>query len=237
MEQYYTHLIDKIEEAMEKGDYPLAEKLVNDELAMPYVPGKVEEKLMKFRDDLKELTAREKSAVIIKPQELQAMLKKGGEAAMNAINGLQAANARNYLAEIEQCLQDAEIHHLCKVLLCEVLISQKVDENLTFISSERVRQINPAKLSPVSADPVYLQVLESLEKLLNKNPSFLQQAQMLATNLAYDFFPDGLKKEDTAVYVYSIIRYLYQCYGEERQWEQFAASQGVEESQLLDLHY
>ena len=236
-ENYYEQLISKIDTCMQQGNYESARQLVDDELKMPYVPRAVLEKLTEYKEQLDILLLKEKPLTVIAPQELEGMLKGTSQQAMNAIRSLRSANVRNYLDQIRGCLKDGDIHHLIKSMVLEVMIEQKVDEEFAFERDGQIINIVPAQLSKAADQPLFNELMTALESLLAKNPSFLQQAQILALNLAYDLFPGFLEKEKIAVYTYSIIRYLYRCYDENEQWKQFAASQNVDEDGLMELSF
>ncbi len=234
---FYAKLISDIEEAIKAGDYQLADRLISAELAMPYVPSEVLAILQKHKHEIAPNLRIQKPVTLLEPEQLIPMLERGGEEAAGALRSLQKANIRNYLSEINECLSSRRIDHLIKVLLSEMLVEQKVDETFEFLKENETLRINPAEMVTVSKQPQLLKVMEALEKLLAKNPSFLSQAQTLALNLACDHYPAYLEAEKLDVYVYSIIRYLYHCYGEDEQWQMFASAQGVNEDGLIDLHY
>ncbi len=234
---FYGKLINDIEEALKEENFSEAERMISTELSMPYVPSEVLAVLQKYKEEITPHLRKEKPLTLLQPEELMPLLKKGGEEAAGALRSLQKANIRNYLEEIEECLRSEEIDHLIKVLITEMLISQKVDQSFDFRTTEGTMHINPSQLVTVSKQPQLIKLLDGLDKLLAKNPSFLSQAQTLALNLACDKYPRYLEEEKLDVYVYSIIRYLYYCYGEEEQWKQFAQAQGVDDEGLMELHY
>ena len=236
-ENYYEKLLNDIALCIQQGDYQSARDLVDGELKMPYVPSAVMAQLQEHRKNLDALLRPEKPVSLIDPGDLHRMLAGDGQQATNAIRSLQNANVRNYLEQIRMSLKDGKIHHLLKVMVLEVLISQKVDDQFEFERDGMIITVDPANLPRVADQPVFGEVMEALEVLLAKNPSFLQQAQILALEMAYDLFPALLEKEKVSIYTYSIIRYLYGCYGENEQWKQFAVSQNVDESELMELSF
>ncbi|MBQ6655202.1 MAG: DUF3196 family protein [Erysipelotrichaceae bacterium] len=236
-DNYYSQLLNDIALCMKQGNYQRAKELVDAELKMPYVPGEVLKHLQQYREQLDVLLRKEKPLTVIEPEELEGMLKGNYQQANNALRSLRSANARNYLEQIRKCLTDSDIHHVIRAMVLEVLVEQNVDEQLDFERDGKMITVIPAQLPKVSGQPVLNELMEALDKLLNKNPSFLQQAQILALNLAYDLFPELLEHEMVSAYTYSIIRYLYRCYGENEQWKQFAESQGVDETALMELSF
>ena len=234
---YYQKLLEQIDLLIQQENYQEAKKTVDEELARPYVPRDVLTVLQDHHDNLDVLLKKEKPLIMVNPDNLYGMLMSDSQKALSAIRSLKYANIRNYLFQIAGILKDSEIPHLIKVLLLEEMISQKVEDPFEFERGGKTVTVVPELLPLVADQPVFNEVMEALDKLLDKNPSFLQQAQILALNLAYDMFPALLERERVNIYTYSIIRYLYRCYDENEQWNQFAASQDVDESELMELSF
>ena len=50
---YYDELLSKLDELMDNKHYKEAEKLIDDELSMAYVPKDIESKLKEYKDEVK----------------------------------------------------------------------------------------------------------------------------------------------------------------------------------------
>lgn len=236
-DNYYENLLNDINKAIAAGKYQDANKLIEDEMAMPYVPLEVLKQLENLHKETQSQLIREKPQTVMNSEELKKALCSDSESAYGALKSLHNSNIRNYMDVIEECLSDKSIHHLIKAMLLELLIEQKVDKKVRFVDERQDIVINTADLPSALKQNSLMLILEKLNELVSKNPSFLQQCQMVAINAAYDRYPQLISDDECDKYTFSIIRYVYRSYGDERGWIQFANWQQIDEKELLEFSF
>jgi len=236
-DNYYENLLNNIKTAMTAGKYQDANKLIEDEMSMPYVPLDVLRQLEELHKETQSQLIREKPLTVMTSEELKKALCSDSEGAFGALKSLHNSNIRNYLDIVEECLKDQKIHHLIKAMLLELLIEQNVQTTVRFVDERQDLTINTADLPSALKQKSLMMILDKLNELVSKNPSFLQQCQMVAINAAYDRYPQLINEDECDKYTFSIIRYVYRSYGDERGWIQFANWQQIDEKELLEFSF
>jgi len=76
-----------------------------------------------------------------------------------------------------------------------------------------------------------------LEKLIDSNPTFLQQCKMVLVNVCYDRYPRMINDDEIEKVTYSIVKYLFDAYGDEKGFETFKNAYNIEENQLEEYRF
>ncbi|MBR0138000.1 MAG: DUF3196 family protein [Erysipelotrichaceae bacterium] len=232
---YYQQLLDRIEELFISKSYKEASKLVDNELSMPYVPREFEEKLLKYRDDLKGYLTEEKPEVLLSKEQVRDYLMKGSrERIAQVIGFLASANIRNYLETVEDYLLSDFADPLTSTQILQIMRDQQLSRNIQLKKNGIILQADPSKLPDVLEQPVLQDVFRDIEELFETDdPVFMQQCQSVLLNFAFNLYPVLLNDEDREKVLYSVIRYVYCAYDDHEGWKQFCSDHQIEEKGLI----
>ncbi len=218
---YYQTIVNHIEKLIENNDFIRANRIIEEELSMPYVPQDVLMKLQQLHDICKFNLIEEKKSEILSPEEVYEYLKFGGSKAYKALETLSMANIRNYLDIIKDLLVDNSVNRVLKSLLIEQLQIQQISNIINFIIDDNVYSIIPDKIPSPLSQPNFNVISKKIESIIESNPSFLQQCQMVLINVIYDNYPFLIKDEDIDKITYSVIAYVYKAYQDEEGLSKF----------------
>ncbi len=236
-ENYYDDLLKRLEKDFSDEKYEDVKKAVQEELEMPFVPRDVLDKLNQYQEKLSLLERKEKRQVILTPEELQQYLKENSQKAHYALKTLQNSNARMYLDEIKEILLDKEVKHTLKSLLIQILVLQQIDEKIEYYDDGRIYTVDIKELPDVLKQESIPLIYEKMSKIIKKDPYFLNQCQDIMINAVYDHYPQLIDVSETDLYAYSIIRYVFKAYGDNKQWEMIRDYYGIDENTLLDFGF
>lgn len=234
---YYQTIVNHIEKLIENNDFSRANKIIEEELSMPYVPQDVLMKLQQLHDICKFNLVEEKKSEILSPEEVYEYLKSGKSKAYKALETLSMANIRNYLEIIKKLLVDSSINRVLKSLLIEQLQIQQVSNIINFTIDNEIYSIIPSKIPSPLSQPNYGVINKKIESIIESNPSFLQQCQMVLINVIYDNYPFLIKDEDTDKIAYSVIAYVYRAYHDDEGLHKFLQDYKIDESMLQDFTF
>ncbi|MGN1399406.1 MAG: DUF3196 family protein [Erysipelotrichaceae bacterium] len=237
MQDFYTDLLDRIDNLIGEQQYQQAEKLIDDELKMPFVPLEIEKKLIEYQRSIKGYLSQPLLQQQLSEQQLYQYLTSSSQKGFKALQYLQKSNIRNYLTFIQQLLSSDEVNHLLKCLLFEILVDQAVNCEVEFKKQDQLIQLNPIMHNKAVEQEGFDLVNQRLQQLLCGNPSFLNQCQLVLVNALYDLYPTLLLKDDVDIYCFSIIKYVCQAYGDLQKWQDFAQYYEVDESTLVDFSF
>ncbi|HPX33021.1 MAG TPA: DUF3196 family protein [Erysipelotrichaceae bacterium] len=234
---YYQTIVNHIEKLIESNDFIMANKLIEEELSMPYVPQDVLMKLQQLHDICKFNLNEEKKSELLSPEEVYEYLKLGSEKAYKALETLSMANIRNYLAVVKEILVDNAVNRVLKSLLIEQLQIQQISNIINFTIDDRVYSIIPSQIPSPLSQSNFAVISKNLEKIIESNPSFLQQCQMVLINVVYDNYPFLIKDEDVDKITYSVIAYVYKAYQDEEGLKKFLKEHQINIEMLDDFTF
>lgn len=237
MNDFYRDLLSNINDLINQKQYQKALNLIDEELNMPFVPQQIEDRLVSFKAEILPHLENETKQQFLSNQQLYQYLTSTDAKCYKALQFLKQANVRNYLPIVEDILADSSVNHLIKSLLFEILIDQRVDKTIVFVSHNKSHKINPISTDKVLQQESFNLVNKKLEAFVKNNPSFLNQCQLVLVNALYDLYPDLLSESEVDIYCLSIIRYVFKAYGDIEQWQQFSQYFSVDESCLIDFAF
>lgn len=234
---YYQTIVNHIEKLIKNKDFIRANRIIEEELSMPYVPQDVLMKLQQLNEVCKFNLAEEKKSEILSPEEVYRFLKEGKGKAYKALETLSMANIRNYLQIIKDLLVDESVNRVLKSLLIEQLQIQQIGNIINFTNDNQVYSVIPAQIPSPLLQQNYSNISKKLELLIESNPSFLQQCQMVLINVIYDRYPFLIKDEETDEITYSIIAYVYKAYQDEDGLRDFLKYHQIDDKMLQDFNF
>ena len=172
---YYDEIIEKISSLIDEKNYDLADRLISDELAVPYVPREVEEKLYR----LKKRIMKDPVSRIISDEEIEEFLFQGDpQHQLIAVNELNDKNLRQYIGICERYLA-SEGYANAKALLADSLIRQEIDHLFHFRKGNDIILFRPSLFTVIEASEPFLSASGKLFEDYMKEPSKLQLARQL----------------------------------------------------------
>lgn len=122
---YYNELIEEIKLLVLKKDLINAEKLIMQELKMPYTPQEIEQELIEIFEQI--VQADEKIKAIIEFDEIEKLVQSPNFD--HQIIGIQALRDHNLRTKVEwlENLYERQANILIKNLILEIMIEQQID--------------------------------------------------------------------------------------------------------------
>jgi len=232
---YYTNVIERIEQEINNGKYDNAYQMLCEELNMPYVP---KEPLTKFKELEKEVYSKmnkEKELPLLPKQRVLECLYKDNESIDLALDTLSKGNIRNYVEVIEEYLMDVNANRIVVSLIIEICQKQQLNKVLSFYDQGSLKEINPANISlPLDSQKVY-DIWDRIGELFeNDNPSFTQICHQVLAQLAYLKYPFEIQEKVEDV-VNQIVKYCFKAFGDEQGWKSYCVKQKIDEKSVIDI--
>ena len=188
---YYDELLSKLDELMDNKHYKEAEKLIDDELSMAYVPKDIESKLKEYKDEVKVYTFRSRS---LNDEQIEEYLFNDPEHQLRAVTELDKRNLRDLIDLCDKYLRSNGFIN-AKVLLIDSLIRQQIDHRFVYINNDRY-EFNPKDVKKADEAEGYLSAINCLQEYYLKEPSKLLLAEQLLNKEALLALPFNLSYED-----------------------------------------
>lgn len=198
---YYDELIINIEKLISLGKKDEAIKIIDEELALPYVPRDIEEKLSQYLIELKEKDIHFKS---ISDDEMLDFLSGDETHQLIAVDELSRRNLRDYIDICDEYLK-GDNYINSKALLIDSLIRQEINYVFTYINNSSLFKFNPSKLQIIEETDEFKDTIGILNDYYLKDPSKLQLACQLVYKEAMLSLPNRINGEKL---VKKIISYI-----------------------------
>ena len=189
---YYDELLTKLDELMDNKHYKEAEKLIDDELSMAYVPKDIESKLKEYKDEVKVYTFRSRS---LNDEQIEEYLFNDPEHQLRAVTELDKRNLRDLIDLCDKYLRSNGFIN-AKVLLIDSLIRQQIDHRFVYINNDDSYEFNPKDVKKADEAEGYLSAINCLQEYYLKEPSKLLLAEQLLNKEALLALPFNLSYED-----------------------------------------
>ena len=189
---YYDELLSKLDELMDNKHYKEAEKLIDDELSMAYVPKDIESKLKEYKDEVKVYTFRSRS---LNDEQIEEYLFNDPEHQLRAVTELDKRNLRDLIDLCDKYLRSNGFIN-AKVLLIDSLIRQQIDHRFVYINNDDRYEFNPKDVKKADEAEGYFSAINCLQEYYLKEPSKLLLAEQLLNKEALLALPFNLSYED-----------------------------------------
>ena len=206
---YYDELIGQIDELIENGEDREAERLIRNELSMPYVPRDIEEKLNGLLHDLIQKNSLPAS---LSMEQIEEYLFQDDLHQLMAVSQLADRNLRNCIDLCDRYLK-SDGNPNAKAYLLLSLILQEIDADLVLKRGEEQIPFNPSELIPPENSEGYRICHEILSERFLKEPSMLKLAEELLYKealLALPHLIDGKEGKDLALKIASYLEKAFE---------------------------
>jgi hypothetical protein len=231
MADYYSEFWMKIDELMNQGLTDEVLRLVNEELAMPYIPMADEARLRQMANSLRKPSVKPVKSM----DQLIESIREGDLGALAALDQLRKSNLRMYPQDI-QTLFDADLHPLIGSLLVQICIEQQLTESFVWVKDGQRFEFIPMYLPLPWESDGYQAALTLLRQWLeNDNPSLLKMCQDVLDGEATLALPNSFSEDEGAVLAGSVLRFVYLAYNDVNEWRKAVIKFKIEEPQLFEI--
>ena len=172
---YYEELIEKIRKLIDEEKYEQADRLIINELEMPYIPKEIEGKLNHLYRELQYLNPVQKR---MKDEEIERFLFSDNDHQLLAVSELDHRNLREYIPLCEKYLS-SDCFRNARSLLIDSLIAQQIDHIFHCCTGDENISFNPSAMKRVSETFEYGYCLRQIKETFLKEPSKAKLAEQL----------------------------------------------------------
>ncbi len=221
---YYCSFIEQTEDLLEQGQYRQALALLQNELALPYIPADVQPLLEDLRQRAQ--AALEPAPRTMRPDLLQTLIEGSEEQQLKACEMLSRLNLRQNEPLVRELLDTARTP-IVQGRLIEGLMEQKIDTPFVLERDGLEIDFIPSVVVPADKDPVYHQIREILGAWFADQPLFLEFANTLLEDERLSRLPFDFLEENPAAEAKAIARLIYEGMGMEQEWDAFTEAHGL----------
>ena len=205
---YYDELIDKIKLLLREKNYEMAEKLIQDELSLPYVPKDIEEMLYNLKEQIVKSTIPHR----ISDEEIEKHLFEGDiDHQLMAVNELNGKNLRQYIDLCQRYL-DGNGFANAKALLIDSLIRQEINHVFHYKRDDDLMMFNPCSYEVIEDSEPFSAASRQLSEDYMKEPSKLQLARQLLYKELIMALPDVYTSEEAMILEERIVEYINKAF-------------------------
>ena len=174
---YYDEIFSKVDLLIKDSKYDEALMIIEEELAISYIPRDIEKKLKEYHSYLKGMNFKEK---VLSIDEIEEYLKSDKEKQLLAVDALNSKNLRDYYDLCNEYLQSDGFEN-AKVLLIDSLIKQEINKTYTCKKDKEKITFNPSFIKPIEISNEYQYGIKLIEDYFLHEPS----KSILANQLLY----------------------------------------------------
>lgn len=199
---YYSEIIEKINNSIKKKKYDEALDLIVEEMSMPYIPMEIEPKLsMLFRKVsllIEDKMVETKYRTLLKEEEIIESINSDNPEPIYlelAINSLKKINIRNIIKELKLYLSNPEKNDFIKAMILSELVNQNYDKEIKIIKNKKETRLKPIDIKSLENMPSLAYISRLIEDNLFSDQSHLLIAFGIMQTYLIFFFPTEISKE------------------------------------------
>lgn len=164
---------------------------------LPYVSQEVEEFMREMKERIED-EAHPKSTHKFEIDEIYDILEKETEESKisQVLFSLKTYNINNYIDSLKIFLKREEVNPNFRTYALILLIDEKVDEEIEFLSRKGLIKVNPTKINPPFIGDSFNKVCEEITKKANNDISLTQTALHLFNCYVIDTYPEDIYNLD-----------------------------------------
>lgn len=173
MNNYYTEIIESIQNHIDQKEYDQALEKLIVELSMPYIP---DDSKVKFESLLREIKALEpqKSSLLTDIETIKDAFLMSEDMKIKALNSMESLNLRPYLEDIQDIL-NLEMDDMMKRMVLMIALEQDLDFTYDVTLEGEQHRINLKEIENPFTHPHYQKVYMDLNDMLGSyDPSLLK---------------------------------------------------------------
>lgn len=232
----YDDSLNEIDGLLNQGKIGDALRLIEEELAMPYVPPMVEAKLLQFKTIA--MTAKKMNEEIhldMSEEGILAYLNQDELHQLRALEAFSTMNMRNVLKLVQTAFDKIE-SRLLKCLLVKLTIEQALTDTFSF-SDEGLRyEFIPASLTlPEDSEGMILAKATLKKWLEDDDPSMLKLCLDQLELECLLKLPQSLDEDEAFDLAYGILKTVFLMLSTEKEFKKFCSDKGIRENGHLAL--
>lgn len=240
MDTYYVEIIKEVKKLMSSGDYQEAFAVLEDELAMPYIPKESEQELVMLynecRSELRAGTVERAYGI----EDIETLLSGKLEEQFMAVELLKQSNIRQHISAIDAYLCGSP-HILVQAMLIEALMEQNIAEEIHMRYEDMEITFLPCYIEPpMKAKGAQKAANQLCDWFENEDPSFLTLCMESLIKEAVLRLPFNVEEDEAIPLATSIVSYVYRASRDEEGFQIFlkehALAQWCGFELLLDKH-
>ena len=195
---YYDQTIATIQQLINANDLSKAKAMLDEELAMPYIPQVAQSKFLEL---LKEVHYRLKdNDVPIASMDLDNiesyLFSHDIDRQDHALTLLERSNVRAYLPVIQRFLMDPNEDASIKTALLHILLAQQVSATVDVVKNGTTVSVDLTTLKPLDQqDSAYAQISLWIDQLFADNAALSSLLRQWAWDLMVSIYPITLTSE------------------------------------------
>lgn len=241
MDTYYVEILKEVKKLMSNGDYQEAYAILEDELAMPYIPKDSEQELISLYNECRcelRVNTTERTYGI---EDVETLLAGNLEEQFMAVELLKQSNIRQHLSSIDSYLC-ASPHILVQAMLIEALMEQNIAEEIHMRYEDMEITFLPCYIeAPMKAKGAIMAANQLCDWFENDDPSFLTLCIESLIKEAVLRLPFNVDCDEALPLAIAIVNYVYTASRDEEGFQQFlqkhALAQWCGFELLLDKHH
>lgn len=224
---YYDVIAIYVTILIEMDSLEEAKHVLEEELSMPYIPGKYEKIFNETYDELLK-RGRENSKSInifdtISDEDLAAQLlsQSDKEIIFMLLDQLNQRNIRRILPALEEYLSDVSKPRIFKTIIIESLASQNVDQFFILKDENEEIEINPCHTTPLMNQVFINKIYFMFENItMRKDISFLEYCMDVLVSYAGNIYPNEVEDDKINLVACSIAIYVDSMMGSNNGYEE-----------------
>ncbi len=223
----YQDVIQTIRHLIDDRQLNEAQRLLDQELRMPYIPPEVEGILRQLDAYVKAQQTPAPRASVLTPSQILAYLNGDEEHQLAAVVALSALNLRAQLPLIREAFEVLSTRIL-KSLLVNVCIEQALTEEFSFTDQGITYTFIPAALTaPQECEGYGAAKTILIDWLENDNPSLLMLAMQQLDHTVLLKLPEPVDTDEALDLVLEVLKPIYIQLADASQWQQFLTEKGL----------
>ncbi len=236
MESYYKEILHTIRTHISEQNYEKAFRLLEDELAMPYIPKQSEQELIELYNECRSELRAQKGQRSYQEADLEALLYGDMDEALMAVELLKNSNLRQHLDLIAQYL-NRECPVLIRALLIDAMMEQDIQVEMhTQINGMEVSFL-PNYIEPVmQAEGAVLAANTLCEWFEHEDPNFLTMCMESLIQECYLHLPFNIALDEGLPLAIAIVHYVKKAQDDMAGFEQFVKQHHLEQENGMVLY-
>lgn len=221
MDTYYEEILKEIRKLMAAHDYQEAFAILEDELAMPYIPKESETQLVDLYNECRSMLRLHHVERSYEDDDIEALLQGSLEEQFMAVELLKKSNLRNHLDEVRTYLCN-QPDILVRSLLIDACMEQNIAEELQTIEDGMEVTFLPCYIEPVMrAKGAVLAVNTLCEWFEDEDPTFLKLCIECLIQECYLHLPFNIDEDEGIPLAIAIVAYVMKAQDNETGLEEF----------------
>ena len=190
---YYEDILLKIKDNIKKNEYTRANKLILDELNMPYIPLKYNKMFEELKDQVRDLLNHSKEykkkerTNFDKTTIFEIINKYDDVLTPIALIQMQDLNLRDCIEQIKEIFINKEIKNPVKILILEYMNNQQINIQVNIKTKYDDISVDVSKNVIFTTD--FKILIEKIEEKLYKDPSLLNICRSYINQYLVNIFP------------------------------------------------